>query len=109
MASVSPPTAHSPEAKGDAEVLSRRTFPGRGEVQEAPEGKTSIAEHQGELVPLETGDEGRTQFGPQPNTVPETDAAPESGAQPPSKEGGAPIPPVTPVQPGAPDNLMEAL
>ena len=25
------------------------------------------------------------------------------------KEGGAPLPPVVPVHPGAPDNLMEAL
>ena len=35
--------------------------------------------------------------------------APELGEQPPLKEGGAPIPPVVPVHPGAPDNLMEAL
>ena len=58
---------------------------------------------------METGDEGCIQFGPQPNSIPETDTAPESGTQPPSKEGGMPIPPVTPVQPGAPDNLLEAL
>ena len=35
--------------------------------------------------------------------------APESGGHPPLKEGGAPLPPVVPVHPGAPDNLMEAL
>ena len=35
--------------------------------------------------------------------------APESGKQPPSREGGMPIPPVTSVQPEAPDNLLEAL
>ena len=35
--------------------------------------------------------------------------APGSGEQPPLKEGGAPLPPVAPVHPGAPDNLMEAL
>ena len=109
MASESLPAAHSPTAKGDDEVLSRRTFPSRGEVQEAPEGEASVAGHQGEPVPTETGDEGRTQFGPQPDSIPETDADPESGTQPPSKEGGMPIPPVTPVQPGAPDNLLEAL
>ena len=34
---------------------------------------------------------------------------PESSTQPPSKEGGVPILPVTAVQPGAPDNLLEAL
>ena len=87
MASESPPTAYSPKAKGNAEVLSRRTFPGRGEAQEAPEGEASVAGHQWEPIPMETGDEGRIQFGPQPNSIPETDTAPESGMQPPSKEG----------------------
>ena len=58
---------------------------------------------------METGDEGRIQFGPQPNTISDTNTAPESSVRPPSKEGGMPIPPVTPVQPGAPDNLLEAL
>ena len=68
MASESPPAAHSPKAKGDDEVLSQRTFPGEGEVQEsvrvAPEGETSVAEHLGEQVPMETGDGGRVQYGP---------------------------------------------
>ena len=59
-------------------MLSRRTFPGWGEVQEAPEGKASIAVHQGEPIPMETGDEGRIQFGPQPNSIPKIDTAPES-------------------------------
>ena len=58
---------------------------------------------------MKTGEEGRIQFGPQPNTIPETHMASESGAQPPLKEGGAPLLPVVPVHPGAPDNLMEAL
>ena len=58
---------------------------------------------------METGEEGRIQFGPQPNTILETHMAPESGEQPPLKEGGAPHLPVVPVHPGAPDNLMEAL
>ena len=58
---------------------------------------------------METGDGGHVQFGPQPNTDPETYKAPESGKQPPSREGGVPIPPVTSVQPEAPDNLLEAL
>ena len=64
MVSESPPAAHSPKAKGDAKVLSRRTFPGQGEVQEAPEGETSAVGHQGEQIPMETRDEGRIQFGP---------------------------------------------
>ena len=58
---------------------------------------------------METGDRGHIQFGPQPNTVPKTYAAPEPGKQPPLKGGGAPIPSVTSVQPKAPDTLMEAL
>ena len=58
---------------------------------------------------METGEEGRIQFGPQPNTIKETHMAPGSGEQPPLKEGGVPLPPVVPVHPGTPDNLMEAL
>ena len=109
MASETPPAAYSPKAKGDDEVLSQRTFLGRGEAQEVPEGEAPAAEHQGEPIPLETGDEGHIQFGPHPDLIPETDMAPESGTQPPLKGGGMPIPPVTPVQPGAPDDLLEAL
>ena len=88
MACDSPPAAHSPKAKDDAEVLSQRTVPDRGEAQEAPEGETPITGHQGEPIPKETGGEGRIQFVPQPDSIPETDAAPESSTQPPSKEGG---------------------
>ena len=113
MDSESPPPASSPKTTDDAEVLSRRTLPSQGEVQEAvrvaPEGDTSAAGHMGEQIPLETGDGGHIQFGPQPNTIPEAHTAPESGKQPPSKEGGAPIPPVTSVHPEAPDTLLEAL
>ena len=58
---------------------------------------------------MDTSGEGCIHFGPQLDSIPETDTALESGAQPPLKEGGMPIPPVTPVQPGAPDNLLEAL
>ena len=58
---------------------------------------------------METGEEGRIQFGPQPNTIPETHMALESGEQPPLKEGYASLPPVALVHPGVPDNLMEAL
>ena len=113
MTSESLPAAYSPTAKGYAEVLSRRTFPGQGGSQEvvrvAPEGETSAAGHIGEQSPMETGNGGRIQFGPRPDTVLETYTAPESGVQPPLKEGGVPITPVTSVQPGAPDNLLEAL
>ena len=39
MASKTPPAAYSPKAKGDNEVLSQRTFLGRGEAQEVLEGE----------------------------------------------------------------------
>ena len=111
MDSRSLPAASSPKAMEDIEVLSRR-IPGQGETQEAvriaPEGDASAAGHMGEQIPMETGDGGHIQFGPQPNTVPETYTAPEPGQQTPSKGGGAPSPPVTSVQPEAPDTLMEA-
>ena len=113
MDSGSLPAASSPKAMDDAEVLSRRTSPGQGEKQEvvgmAPEGDTSGAGHVGEQIPMETGDGGHIQFGPQPNTAPETYTASESGKQLPSKEGGVPIPQATSVQPEAPDTLLEAL
>ena len=67
-------------------MLSRRTVPGEGEAQEAPEGETPVAGHQGEPIPMETGgEEGCIQFGPQPDLIPETEVAPESGTQPSSK------------------------
>ena len=91
MASMSPPTAHSPDAKDDTEVLSWRTAPSQGEaqdaVQEAPQGETSATGHMGERIPMETSKEGRIQFGPQPNTISGTGMVPESGARLPSKEG----------------------
>ena len=91
MASQSPPPAYSPGARDDTEVLSRRADPNRGgaqdAVREAPQGKASTAEHMGEPSPMETGEEGRIQLGPQPDMIPETHMAPESGGQPPLKEG----------------------
>ena len=79
---MSPPPAYSPGARDDTEVLSRRTAPKGGAqdvVREAPQGETSTAGHMGEPIPMETGEEGRISFGPQPNTIPETRVAPESG------------------------------
>ena len=58
---------------------------------------------------MESGDGGHIQFGPLPNTIPETHSALESSEEPPPKGGGAPISPVTSVHPEAPDNLLEAL
>ena len=113
MASISPPPSYSPGARDDTEVLSRRTAPSRAgakdAVREAPQGETSAARHVGEQIPMETSEEGRIQFGPQPDTIPEVHMAPESGEHPPLKEGGVPIPSVAPVHPGALDDQMEAL
>ena len=112
MASMSPPPAYSPGARDDTEVLSRRTAPKGGVqdiVREAPQCEASTAGHMKGPIPMKTVEEGRIQFGPPPNTIPETHMALESGEQPPLKEGGAPLPPVAPIHPGAPDILMEAL
>ena len=48
-------------------------------------------------------------FGPQPDAIPETNTAPESGRRPPSAGGGMPVPPATSVQPEVPDTLSAAL
>ena len=68
MDSGSLPAASSPKDMDDAEVLSQRTSPGQGEVQEAvkvaPEGNTSAAENMGEPTPMESADGGHVQFSP---------------------------------------------
>ena len=75
----------------------------------APEDDTLAPGHMGEQIPMETGDGGHIQLGPQPNTILETYTAPESGKQPPSKEEGTPIPLVTSVHLEALNTLLEAL
>ena len=50
----------------------------------------------------------RSEFGPQPNTAPETQEVPNSGRQPLSKRGEPPVP-MTSIHPEASDNLLEAL
>ena len=106
------PSATSPRDLDGAEASSRR-IPGPEEnpeaVREAPEGEASAAGHMGEQTPMDTDDGGHIQFGPQPNTAPETQVAPDSGRQPLPNEGSKPPPPVTSVHPEAPDRLLEAL
>ena len=57
---MSPPPAHSVSPKGDDEVVSKKTFPGRGEIPEiigvTPQDDSSAAGHTGEKVPTGTGD-----------------------------------------------------
>ena len=52
---------------------------------------------------------GDLEFGPQPDAIPETNMASESGRRPPSTGGGVPVPPATSVQPEVPDALLVAL
>ena len=58
---------------------------------------------------MDTDGGGHLEFGPQSDTVPETNTAPDSGKQPPLTEGGAPIPAATSVQPEVPDTLLAVL
>ncbi len=52
---------------------------------------------------------GDLEFGPQPDTVPETFKAPESGRRPSSAGGGVPVLPSTSIQPEVQDSLSTAL
>ena len=110
---MSLPPAHSVSPKGDDEVVSQKTFPDQGEVPEiigaAPQDDSSVAGHMGEKSLMRTDDGGRVPLGPEQDTTRETHEAPESGEQHSPKEGSVPVPPVTYVQPEAPDNLLEAL
>lgn len=96
------PTATSPHPADDAEVLSKEA-PDRGEtVPEAPQGDLPDFGSRGDGAPESS------EFGPQPNTVPDPPAVPDSGRRPPSKGGETPVL-VTSVHPEVPDNLLEAL
>ena len=92
---MSPPPAHSVSPKGDDEVVSKKTFPGRGEIPEiigvTPQDDSSAARHTG------TGGGTRVPFGPQPDTIPEIYTAPGSSKRPSPKGGGVHVPPVASV------------
>ena len=49
-----------------------------------------------------------SEFGPQPNTTPESSMVPDSGRRSPVKGGQPPVP-VSSMHPEAPDNLLEVL
>ena len=74
----------------------------------ALEGNASAAENMGGTTPMETDDGGTNQSDPQPNTIPETQMAPEPTKRPPS-EGGVPTPAATSTISEVPNILMEAL
>ena len=56
-----------------------------------------------------TGDGGQVPFGPEPDTIPEIYAAPESSERHSPKGGNVHVLPVTSILPEAPDNLLEVL
>ena len=102
MNSDSLPTASSPRPTDDAEVLSQEA-PDQGEiVLEAPQGDLPNSGSRGKKAP-----EG-SEFGPEPNTMPEPPVVPDSGRRPPSKRGKTPVS-VTSVHLEAPDSLLETL
>ena len=107
---MSPPPAHSASPKGDDEVVSKKTFPGRGEIPEiigvTPLDESLAAGHMGKKVPTGTGDRARVPFGPQPDTISEIYTAPGSSERHSPQGWNVPVPPVTSVQPEAPANLL---
>ena len=58
---------------------------------------------------MEVDGGGYLEFGPQPDTIPETNTAPESGRRAPSAGGGVPVPSTSSVQLEVPDTLSVAL
>ena len=108
-----PPPSHSISPKGDDEVVSKKTFPGRGEIPETigvtSQDDSSAAGHTGEKVPAGAGDGARVPFGPQLDAIQEIYMAPGSSERHSPQGGNVPVPPVTSVQLEAPDNLLEAL
>ena len=106
------PTASSPKDMDNTEVSSQRGL-GQGKAREtvkaALEGQTPATGHMGERTPMDAEGGGHLEFGPRPETTPETNTAPKLGQQPSSTEGGAPVPPVTSVHPEVPHTLLAAL
>ena len=71
-------------------------------VLEEPQGNLSDSRSEGDKAPQ------GSKSGSRPDTAPEPSRVPKSGGGPPSKRS-KPTVPVTPVQPAALDNLLEAL
>ena len=63
----------------------------------------------GEKIPTGVDGEDHLEFGPQPDTVLETNTAPESSRRPSSAGEGVPVPPATSAQPEASGALLAAL
>ena len=112
MESGTPPKAPSSKQVHNTEASSQKD-PGQGgeekTVKAAPGGQTSGAGHMGDKIPMGADGGGHPEFGSQPDTVPETNMAPESGRQPLSAGGDMPVPPATSVQPEVLDTLLAML
>ena len=89
---MSPLPTYSPSAKGDDEEAYQRASLDRGKTPEivraAPQDDSRTAGYMGEKAPTETDGAGRVLFDPQPDSIPETCTAPESGKRP-FPKGGA--------------------
>nr|XP_020163030.1 podocalyxin-like protein 2 [Aegilops tauschii subsp. strangulata] len=85
-ASVSPPPTYSPSAKGDDEEVPQRASSDQGKtleiVRAAPQDDSWTAGYMGKKAHTEVDGAGRVQFDPQPDSIPETYTAPESGKRP---------------------------
>ena len=78
-------------------------------VKAAPGGQTSGAGDMGEKIPIGVDGRDHLGFSPQPDTVSETNTAPESSRRPSSAGEGVPVPLATSIQPEAPGALLAAL
>ena len=78
-------------------------------MKAAPRGPTSGAGDMGEKIPTGVDGGDHLEFGPQPDTVSETNTAPESSRRPSSAGEGVPVPPATSVQPAASGAILAAL
>ena len=63
----------------------------------------------GEKAPMDVDGGGYPEFGPQPDTILETNTAPKPSRRPPSAGGGVPVPPAISVQLEVSDVLLAAL
>ena len=86
MESGTPPKAPSSKQVHNTEASSQKDPDQGGEeknVKAVPGGQTSGAGHMGEKIPMGADGGGHLEFGSQPDTVPETNTAPESSRWPP--------------------------
>ena len=112
MESGTPPKAPPPKHVINTEASSQRdSVQGGAEkiLKAALGGQTSGAGVMGEKIPIGVEGGEHLEFGPQSNTVSDTNTAPESSRRPSSAGEGVPVPPATSVQPAASGAILAAL